>query len=136
MTENVTEHPHSELLREAQHERSIVDSPVAETLQQAIFDAVKAYAEFLERQGLISDPWTDEHMGDEADFSRLKASALVVIYVYGINPGTIDIMLKDGAVDRVYGTGTNPDSDGRGPPDIPHEHRASFPYDQLSGGGA
>jgi hypothetical protein len=37
--------------------------------------------------------------------------------------GTIDITLKDGALDRVYGNGTNPDPYGRGPPDIPHEPR-------------
>ena len=33
----------------------------------------------------------------------------------------VDIRLKDGALDRVYGNGMNPDPDGRGPRDIPHK---------------
>ncbi len=57
------------------------------------------------------------------DSCRLKASALIVTINYGYDPGTIDIMLKNGAWDRVYGNGTNPDPEGRGLPDIPHKRR-------------
>ena len=35
----------------------------------------------------------------------------------------IEIQLKDGALDRVYGGGVNPDPAGFGPPDIPHKRR-------------
>jgi hypothetical protein len=34
-----------------------------------------------------------------------------------------EITLKDGALDRVYGNGLNPDPFGLGPPDIPHKRR-------------
>jgi hypothetical protein len=54
-------------------------------------------------------------------FPRLKASALVMTYNYG-NP-RIEYVLKDGALDRVYANGTNPDPEGRGPADIPHRQR-------------
>jgi hypothetical protein len=54
----------------------------------------------------------------------MKAQALVVTFDYGKYSG-IEIWLKDGAIDRVYGTGVNPDPEGLGPPDIPHEQRSN-----------
>src|SRR5262249_36109003 len=117
MTDNIVQHPHRDLMAEAKHERSIVDSAEAEKLQNAIFDAVIAYSDFLERNGLV---WES---GDLDDLPRLKASALIITHYYGWPPGTTDIKLKDGACDRVYGNGANPDPFGNGPSDIPHKQR-------------
>jgi hypothetical protein len=125
VTDNMPEHPHAALLREAQREREICDSPKAQALLEAVFSAVKAYSDFLERNDLI---WVPD--AGSAFEMRLKAQALVVTVDYGVCPGgTIDVTLKDGAIDRVYGNGKNPDPDGRGPPDIPHKQRPEFPYD-------
>jgi Zn-finger nucleic acid-binding protein len=52
----------------------------------------------------------------------MKAQALVIILDYGRCRG-IEIQLKDGALDRVYGNGVNPDPAGFGPHDIQHKHR-------------
>ena len=52
----------------------------------------------------------------------MKAQALVITLDYGRCTG-IEIQLKDGALDRVYGNGVNPDPAGFGPPDIPHKRR-------------
>jgi hypothetical protein len=108
---DVKEHPYRALLLEAAREREVVESPEGQVLQEAIFSAVRTYSEFLDRHDLIFDD------------DRLKASALVVTLDYGIDPGTIDISLKDGATDRVYGNGFNPDPEGQGPADIPHKYR-------------
>jgi hypothetical protein len=113
MSENVVTHPHRALLAEAQQEREVIDSPEGRAMLQAVFDAVHAYSQFLERHGLI---WED---GPEQ--SRLKAQALVVTVDY--RGYFTDVVLKDGAMDRVYGNGTNPDPSGLGPPDIPHKQR-------------
>jgi hypothetical protein len=59
---------------------------------------------------------------DAPDLPRLKARALGITLDYGLANG-IDIKLKDGALDRVYGNGENPDPFGFGPPDIPHKKR-------------
>jgi hypothetical protein len=112
MSNNVVQHPHHDLMAEAAHERAVVDSAEAEALQKAIFDAVCAYSDFLERNGVI---WGDNY--------RLKAQALVVTLDYGAGGDPVDIHLKDGACDRVYGNGVDPDPDGRGPPAIPHKRR-------------
>ena len=45
----------------------------------------------------------------------MKVGALVVTKDYGREY----ITLKDGALDRVYGNGVNPDPYGAGSPDIP-----------------
>ena len=74
MTDNIVQHPHRDLMAEAKHERSIVDSPEAEKLKGAIFNAVIAYSDFLEQQGLIFEFSADP----DEDCPRLKASALVV----------------------------------------------------------
>ena len=112
---DVVSHPHRDLMAEAKHERSVVDRPEAEKLKGAIFDAVNAYSDFLEQQGLIFEFSVDP----DDDCPRLKATALVVTRHYGDHFGTTDITLKDGACDRVYGNGVNPDPYGAGPPDIP-----------------
>ena len=52
----------------------------------------------------------------------MKAQALVVTVDYRCM-GQIQVVLKDGASDRVYGNGRNPCAFGYGPPDIPHEPR-------------
>jgi hypothetical protein len=115
MPDNIVRHPHRDLMAEAKHERRVVDSPEAEKLKGAVFDAVITYSDFLEQQGLIF-----EFSADPDNFCpRLKASALVVARYYGGHYGTTDITLKDGACDRVSGNGVNPDPYGAGPPDIP-----------------
>ena len=115
MSDNIVQHPHRDLMAEAKHERSVVDSPEAEKLKGALFDAGIAYSDFLKQQGLIFEFSADP----DDDCLRLKASALVVTREYGDPYGTTDITLKDGACDRVYGNGVNPDPYGAGPPDIP-----------------
>ena len=70
MADNIVEHPHRDLMAEAEHERSIVDSPEAEKLKGAVFDAVITYSDFLEQQGLIF-----EFSADPDNFCpRLKAA--------------------------------------------------------------
>jgi hypothetical protein len=96
---------------EAKHEREVADSPEAQALQEAIRKAVDAYWQFLEGRGVL---W------DDAD-ARVKASALVVT----ANAIEIDIRVRDGALNWVYGNGTNPHP-GLGPPDIPHKMRPDF----------
>jgi hypothetical protein len=105
---NVVPHPHRDLMAEAEHERKVADSPEAQALQEEICKAVDAYWQFLEDRGVLGE--------DE----RLKATALVVTVDYARG---IDIRVQNGALDRVYGNGTNPDPGGLGPPDIPHEMR-------------
>ena len=51
-----------------------------------------------------------------------RGSILAAAYPSAVG-GTTDVTLKDGALDRVYGNGQNPDPDGRGPADIPHKPR-------------
>ena len=58
----------------------------------------------------------------DPDWPRMKAQALVITLDYGLCRG-IEIQLKGGALDRVYGNGVNPDPAGFGPPDIPHKRR-------------
>jgi hypothetical protein len=105
--DNIVSHPKRALRTEAKIERETAGNPEARRLQERIFNAVRAYAEFLENHGLI---WEDRP-GDE--MPRLKAAALVVTYDWAYDYGTIDISLKDGALNRVYGVGVNPDPLGR-----------------------
>jgi hypothetical protein len=113
MTARILSHPHRELMAEAQHERAVADSVEAETLRDRIVEAVFAYAEFLGDQGVLYDTI--------GDWGRMKASALVVT----CDPycGSCCVTLKDGALDRVYGNGVNPDPSGQGPADIPRSSR-------------
>jgi len=117
MSDKIVLHPHRDLMVEAAHERKVVDSPEGQALQEEVFKAVRAYSDFLDRHDLIYDH------GDPNDLPRLRAEALVITIDYGTDPGTIDITLKDGPCDRVYGNGVDPDPGGRGPPAIPHKRR-------------
>ena len=117
MSDQVVQHPYHDLMAEAVREREVVDSAEARALQRAIFDAVFAYSDFLDRRGLIWDH------SDPNDLPRMKARALVITCDYGEGCGSVDISLKAGACDRVYGNGVNPDPEGRGPLAIPHKHR-------------
>jgi hypothetical protein len=110
---NITKHPHSDLMAEAKREREVVESQEGQALLNALMDAAIAYWEFLDRNALIDEVTADGEL-------RIKASALVVTHTLD---GTIDVTLKDGACDRVYGNGQNPDLFGAGPGDIPHQPR-------------
>jgi hypothetical protein len=98
---NVIEHPAAALMTEVNAERVIADSPEAEALQNAIFAAVQAYCDYLDRHGLFYD----------FDRNLLRASGLHVTYDL---IGTMEIVLKDGAIDRCYGNGEDPDPFGGG----------------------
>jgi hypothetical protein len=100
-------------MAEAKREREVVDSPEAEALQTTLMDAARAYWDFLDRNGLIDEVTADGEF-------RIKATGLVVTVTLD---GTVDVTLKDGACDRVYGNGQNPDPCGAGPDDIPHQPR-------------
>jgi hypothetical protein len=116
MTEVAKPYPCRELLEEAAREREIADSQEGKILQDAIDNAMGAYFAFLDRHGLIWDA-----NADPVSLLRLKARSLVATYDCGTS--WLNITLKDGAIDRVYGNGVNPDPDGRGPSDIPHKWR-------------
>jgi hypothetical protein len=115
--DDVSSHPYRELMAEAQHEREVINSPEGQDLENTLCAAVWAYSDFLNRHDLV---WDHGY----ADLPRLKANALVITidYLEALG-GEIKIVLKDGAIDRVYSNGTNPDYYGRGPLDIPHEQR-------------
>ena len=124
---NIVKHPHHDLVAEAKREREVVESSEGQALLTALMDAARAYWDFLERNDIIFEDDADVEYacgldGSAADVSvwpRVKATALVVtVTLCGTN-----VTLKDGAIDRVYGNGVNPDPDGRGPADIPHEPR-------------
>jgi hypothetical protein len=119
MSNKIVPHPHRDLMAEAKREREVADSQEGQALQHAICMAVNAYSEFLEREGLIWEFGVDLC---DPDWPRMKAQALVITLDYGRCRG-IEIQLKDGALDRVYGNGVNPDPAGFGPPDIPHKRR-------------
>jgi hypothetical protein len=111
---NIIKHPHQDLMAEAKREREVVDSPEAQALLRALMDAARAYWRFLERNDVIS-----ELIDDDTEI-RIKATKLVVTVDL---VGTIDVTLKDGALDRVYGDGQNPDPWNAGPGDIPRQPR-------------
>jgi hypothetical protein len=103
---------------EASRERASVDSPEGQALLDAVTDAVQAYSDFLEREGIIwEDPAADDGL------PRLKASALVFMVDYGTIEGGVKVTLQNGALDRVFGNGKNPCPFGLGPADIPHKPR-------------
>jgi hypothetical protein len=106
---NIVEHPKRALMTEAKIERALSDSPEAEALQEDILRAVRAYVDFLDRHNRI---WEDGSDDPDAP-PRLKAQALVVTADFGDGDNAIDISLKDGPLDRVYGEGVNPDPWGR-----------------------
>jgi hypothetical protein len=98
----------------------MADSPEGQELQKAVCQAVLAYSEFLERNGLLCEFGV---MANDPDWPRMKAEALVITAPYWDGGGGVEIELKGGALDRVYGDGTNPDPEGLGPQDIPHKRR-------------
>jgi len=108
----VVKHPASALMDEVKAERAIVDTPEAEVLMEAVTRAVSAYFEYLDRHGLFYDEKRD----------LMRASALRVICSV---IGDIEIGLEDGALDRRYGSGKDPDPECRGlnptwpPPKVP-----------------
>jgi hypothetical protein len=124
----IVKHPHHDLLAEAKREREVAESPEGQARVTALMDAARAYWDFLDRNHVIyEDDTSVEYAGrldgsaaDVPVYPRVKATALVVTVTLC---GTIDVTLKDGALDRVYGNGQNPDPDDRGPADIPHEPR-------------
>ena len=105
--DKIVAHPKRGLMTEANIEREVADSPEGQRLIEAICDAVRAYVDLLENRGLI---WEDR---PDPELPRLKAQALVVTFDFGDGCNAIDISLKDGALDRVYGDGVNPDPWGR-----------------------
>ena len=109
MSDNIVPHPHRDLMAEAEHEREVADSPEAQALQADIYKAVMAYSDFLEREGVI---W--QFGVTDPDFPGMKARALVITFDYGKYSG-IEIYLKDGAIDPVYGNGVNADPEGLAP---------------------
>jgi hypothetical protein len=104
MSDSIMAHPQRDLVAEANREREIVYSREGHALQEAIEEAVNAYSQFLEDHGLI---W---EYGPDDPWPRLKVEglALVVTFDYDKSDG-IEICLKNGALDRVYGNGVNPD---------------------------
>jgi hypothetical protein len=110
---NIIKHPHQDLVAEAKHEREVAESPEGQALLSALMDAARTYWDFLDRNDLICELIADDEV-------RIKASALVVTVTLD---GTTDVTLKDGACDRVYGNGQNPDPSGAGPGDIPRKSR-------------
>jgi hypothetical protein len=117
---NVVQHPKRGLMTEAKIQRELINSPEADGLHEAIFKAIRAYVDFLDHHNMI---W--ENGPDPNDLPRLKAKALVVTVDFGEDLGTVDIWLKDSALDRVYGDGVNPDPFGRDadPPPPPRSPR-------------
>jgi hypothetical protein len=74
-------------MTEAKQEREIADSAEAQVLQEAIYTAVRAYSDYLDRHGLFYD----------VERELVRASALHVICDMC---GDVDVILKDGAINR------------------------------------
>jgi hypothetical protein len=88
----------------AKIERAVTESPEAERLKADIFKAMMAYVDFLRvDRNLI---WDDNDC-DCDGCPRLNASALVASFDF--DRDVLEIYLKDGALDRMYGDGVNPD---------------------------
>jgi hypothetical protein len=86
----------ADLIIQAQKEQAIIHTPEADALQEAIYNALDAYFQYLDRNGLISS--------DDKP-SKAKASGLVATRDL---VGTYDVYLKDGPSHRLYGTGQDP----------------------------
>jgi hypothetical protein len=78
------------------YERGIANTEEAQRLQRAVFDALQAYADYLDRHGLIWDMPPD-------DEPALKADCLVASIDFRSTDEAIgpvyDIALKGGALD-------------------------------------
>jgi hypothetical protein len=96
----VVDHPAAALMAEVRAERAIVETPEATALIRAIFKAVSDYWDYLDGHGLMYDCERD----------LMRASALHITH----DVNGCEIALKDGAIDRRYGDGEDPDPWGRG----------------------
>ena len=97
-------------MAQAGRERAIVDAPKAVAMKEAIFAAVHKYMTYLNRAGMF---YQDEHP-DNSDYVPLTVSTALVVTAHPYLG--IDISLKDGPLQRVFGLGVDPDPDGRNPP--------------------
>jgi hypothetical protein len=75
---------------DAAHETRVARTKEARELQDAICVAMRAYWDYLDRNGLL---FTD------GEYPEAKCDALVVTMT---NDGDIDILLNGGALDRLY----------------------------------
>lgn len=109
----VVVHPYQEAMVEAKRELAIARAPEAEAMLEAILTAIQHYTDYLDREGLF---YKYEHPEDPDDMPIVVSEALVITShpCFGI-----DIILKNGPCQRVYGFGTDPDPDGRNPPAPP-----------------
>jgi hypothetical protein len=107
----VVMHPYREAVAEAKRELAIARTPEAEAMLEAILTAVQRYTDYLEQSGLF---YTDPE--DPDDMPIVVSEALVITShpCFGI-----DVILKNGPCQRVYGLGTDRDPDGRNPPAPP-----------------
>ena len=96
---NVINHPAAALMPEVDAEKAITSTPEARALQEAICQAMRAYCAYLVRGGWV---WDEER-------EIVQASDLHVICDLG--GYYVEITLKDGLIDRRYGTGVNPNPD-------------------------
>jgi hypothetical protein len=83
----------------AGYERVVANTDEAKRLQTAVFDALQAYADYLDQHGLI---WDTSH--DDEEPPTLKADCLVASIDFRSTDEAIgpvyEIALKGGALDR------------------------------------
>lgn len=92
---NVVDYTAAALMREVETERSVAARPEATALIENVCRSISDYWDYLDRHGLIYDGKRD----------LMRASALHVIFDgYGW-----DIVLKNGAIDRQFNGGEDPD---------------------------
>jgi hypothetical protein len=105
----VAAHPYREAMAEAKRELAIVNTPEAEAMLEAILTAVQRYTDYLDQSGLFykDDP-------EDPDDMPIEVSTALVVTSHPCLG--IDVILKNGPCQRVYGFGTDPDPDGRNPP--------------------
>jgi hypothetical protein len=89
-----------DLLAKAELEREVVDSPQGQALQQAIYRAVSAYSNLLDRHGLI---W---EFGFDSDF-EMNAEALLI--AFDLSNAKMKILLAEGPCDRFYPVKAHPE---------------------------
>src|SRR5271167_3335579 len=100
----VAAHPNREAMAEAERELAIINTPEATTLLEAILAAVQRYTDYLDQSGLFykDDP-------EDPDDMPIEVSTALVITSHPCLG--IDVILKNGPCQRVYGFGTDPDPD-------------------------
>lgn len=104
----VIAHPYQAAMTEAERERAIADTPEAIGMVAAIMTAVRAYMDYLDKHDMFfqDDP-------DYPDHDPVTVSEALVVTAHPLFG--IDISLKNGPLQRVYGLGVDPDPDGRNP---------------------